>query len=80
MKRYRVLLFGKLTQEAGSSFLELESAADTPRQLYAELQQLYSLTVPLSALRVAMDEEFAALDDALDTASTIAFMPPMAGG
>jgi molybdopterin synthase sulfur carrier subunit len=79
-RKLHVRFFALLREQAGCSQLELESAAATPTDLYAELQASRPLTFPAGLLRVAINERYAAMTTPLTTGDRVVFIPPVAGG
>jgi molybdopterin-guanine dinucleotide biosynthesis protein A len=76
----KVRYFALLREQAGRSEEALESAAATPRELYAELQQRHGLKLAPEFLRVAVNDEFGSWTQPLKPGDTVAFLPPVAGG
>ena len=76
----KVRYFALLREQAGRSEEALESAAATPRELYAELQQRHGLKLAPEFLRVAVNDDFGSWTQALAAGDTVAFLPPVAGG
>ena len=69
-----------LREQAGCSTLALETAARTPADLYAELQQKHALTLPVTLLRVSINDRYADMTAPLASGDRIVFIPPVAGG
>ncbi len=64
-----------------SEELELPDGVDTVAALAEHLEKVHpSLVGRLSAVRFAINEEFAASNAMLHTSDTIAVIPPVAGG
>jgi len=80
MKTLTVEYYALLREQAGRGEERLESAARTPRELYAELAQRYPFTLPAELLRVAVNAEFADWTHPLADGDAIVFLPPVAGG
>ena len=78
--RLQVRFFAVLREQAGCSTLEVETAARTAAELYAELQKHRGLTFPAAQLRVSINERYASLTDALASGDRVVFIPPVAGG
>jgi molybdopterin converting factor subunit 1 len=75
-----VQYFAALREQAGRGAESLETAAATPRELYAELRQRHGLALPESLLRVAVNEEFCDWERPLVQGDRVVFIPPVAGG
>jgi len=80
MPRLAIRYFASLRDERGVSDETRETQARTPVQLYEEIAKEYHLTVAVSALRVAVNDEFSTMDAVLKDGDVVAFIPPVAGG
>ena len=80
VRRLKVRYFALLREQAGRGEESLESAAATPRELYAELQVRHGLKLAPEFLRVAVNDDFGSWSQALQAGDTVAFLPPVAGG
>ncbi len=80
----QVLYFSWLRERIGVASEEIETNAATPAALISELivrSDAHALAfADNSALRVAIDQELAEMDTALDGAKEVAFFPPVTGG
>ncbi|CAM3998706.1 molybdopterin converting factor subunit 1 [Bacillus cereus] len=75
----RVLLFANLQEEAGVSELQIEEENITVAQLKEIVAKEYN--VPVSApIMVAINEEYANEDDAIQSGDIVALIPPVSGG
>jgi molybdopterin converting factor small subunit len=54
--------------------------AETPWQLYEQLQKLYDLNLPTNALAVAINHAFSSWDTPLQSNDTVVFLPPFSRG
>lgn len=72
--------FAVLREQRGESSEDIETSCKTPVDLYRHLQLQNQLSVPIDSLRVAINDEFASMDDELRDGDTIAFIAPVAGG
>ena len=79
-----ILYFAWVRERIGTHKETVETEAATVADLLAELQareERYALALSdLSALRVAVDQDLAALDTPLAGAREVAIFPPMTGG
>ena len=79
-----VLYFAWVRERIGLPKERIETGAATVAELVAELsarEERYALAFSdLTALRVALDQELADFDAALDGVREVAFFPPMTGG
>jgi molybdopterin synthase sulfur carrier subunit len=80
MARVSLLYFASLRDAAGMAQETVQTTAPDLRALYAETRGRHGFAMPLERLRVAMDGEFAAWDDAVRDGSEVAFIPPVSGG
>lgn len=79
-RRLRIRYFALLREQAARSTEELETAAQTPGELYEELRGRYRLSLEARQLRVAINDEFADWQAPLADGDTVVFLPPVAGG
>lgn len=78
--KLNIQYFALLRDQRGLDSESLESSAATAAELYAELAERHSFTLPNTALKVAINDEFANWDSPLAPGDTIVFIPPVAGG
>ena len=79
-KSLRLLYFAILRESTGISSENLSTSANTPKELYTELKERWSLPITENELRVAVNGEFADMEDNLNAGDEIAFIPPVSGG
>ena len=79
-RRLHVRFFAVLREQAGRATLEVETAAATPTELYAELQTRLPLSFPPALLRVSVNDRYAEMTSALGPGDRVVFIPPVAGG
>lgn len=77
---YTILYFGLLAERRGLTEERVDSTANTPAALYAELDSRHHLGFSIDHFRVAVNDEFAAWTADLHNGDVIAFLPPMSGG
>ena len=75
-----VLYFAILREDRGLAMEVVERASATPAELYEDLRAKHGLSLPLSSLRVAVNDEFAKMDQPLRDHDSVAFIAPVAGG
>ena len=80
MPAVRVQYFAVLREQRGLSEETLETSAHTAGELYEQLKTQHALSLPLSALRCAVNDEFAEMDRVLSDGDAIVFLSPVAGG
>ena len=80
MHDIEIRYFALLREQARRSTESLTTAAATPAQLYEELRGVHGFTLPLTMLRVAVNDEFCDWGTALHQGDRVVFIPPVAGG
>jgi molybdopterin-guanine dinucleotide biosynthesis protein A len=80
LKTLRVQYFALFREQAGRGEELLQSTADTPARLYAELQRRHPFKLQKEQLRVAVNTEFCDWQASLKNGDTVVFIPPVAGG
>ncbi len=80
MKTITLQYFAVLREQAGCSEERLTTAAATPAELYEEVRARHGFTLPLTLLRVAVNEEFREWSTPLVANDRVVFIPPVAGG
>lgn len=72
--------FAILRDQRGTDHEILETNAATPKELYEEIANLHGLGLTPKSLKVAINDDFAAWDTALNDGDSVAIIPPVAGG
>jgi molybdenum cofactor guanylyltransferase len=80
LKTLKIQYFALFREQAGRGEEMLESTADTPARLYAELQRRHPFKLQKEQLRVAVNAEFCDWQASLNSGDTVVFIPPVAGG
>ena len=80
MKTIYVQYYAALREQRGLSSETLQTAADTPRSLYAELSGTHAFSLPHDRLKVIVNENFVEWESSLNHRDTVVFVPPVAGG
>jgi molybdopterin-guanine dinucleotide biosynthesis protein A len=80
VKQVRIQYYALLREEAGRSEEAVATRAATPRELFEELQARHPFSLPLSMLRVAVNDEFGDWSQHLADGDRVVFIPPVAGG
>jgi len=79
--RITVLYFASLADKAQQGQQQLDLADKLSlSELYTQLKQQHGFELDTSKVRVAINDEFASWDDAINDGDTVAFIPPVAGG
>lgn len=76
----KVYYFAMLREQAGRDEERRETNAATVHALYRELAEAYRLSVPVTALRAAVNDAFVGMDAELRDGDAVTFIPPVAGG
>lgn len=58
----------------------LQTICETAGELYQELDRRYSFKIPQTSVRVAINDEFAAMTAPIHSGDRLVFIPPVAGG
>lgn len=74
-----VLYFAGLKEKTGLEKEEFTFSGKTVKQLLEELQRKYEGLAD-GVIQVAINEEYALLDDIIQERDTIALIPPVSGG
>ena len=72
--------YAQLREQAGTSTERVSTAAHSLRELYDELRGRHGFSLPIDALKVAVNAQFSDWGRGLDEGDTIVFIPPVAGG
>lgn len=80
LQRFKVQYFAVLREQAGLREEEIESRAPTAQELYLELAARHDFKLAPSALKVAVNAEFAPWSQPLRDGDVVVFIPPVAGG
>ncbi|HET6432842.1 MoaD/ThiS family protein [Dyella sp.] len=80
MTRVNLQYYAQLREQAGASTEQVSTAAVTLRDLYDELRARHGFTLPVDALKVAVNTQFSDWNRALADGDTVVFIPPVAGG
>ena len=78
--KIHVQYFALLREQAQRSQEEVDTRATTPAALFAELKERHAFSLAPGQLKVAINGEFGAWDQALAAGDTVVFIPPVAGG
>lgn len=72
--------FALLKDQRGLSEETIDTDATHPEEVYQLLKAANGFTLPIDALKVAINEEFADWNTPLSDGDTLVFIPPVAGG
>ena len=75
-----VCYYGLLAERRGLAEERVTRFAETPAQLYAELDGEHQLGLAMTDFRVAVNDEFVSWEHLLADGDRIALLPPMSGG
>jgi len=79
MKTLKIEYFAILREQAGIRQESLQTLADTPADLFSELQQRHGFAAS-NNFKVAINDEFSDWSASLNDGDTVVFIPPVAGG
>ncbi|MGV6807372.1 MAG: MoaD/ThiS family protein [bacterium] len=80
MPNVTIQYFAQFRDQAGQSEESIDTAATTPRQLFAEVAEKHRFSLNQEDVKVAVNDEFADWDDVLSEGDYLVFIPPVAGG
>lgn len=80
MTTVTVRYFAQLREQAGVGAEQMATAAASVRELYAEVAARHGFSLPVDALKVAVNAQFSNWSQPLRDADTIVFIPPVNGG
>jgi len=81
MNEYKLLFFGWLSEQTNCRETTWQSQADKPAALLAELVEHYNMDQDRTRhFNVAVNDEYADMDTALNSGDLVVFIPPVAGG
>ncbi len=75
-----VCYYGLLAERRGLAEERVNTPAETPARLFAELDREHALGLATSDFRVAVNDEFVSWNSPLRENDSVAFLPPMSGG
>ena len=76
----KVKLFGIARDIVGQNTLELDSTYTSVNELLEQVRSEYPEFVKLTSLLVAINEEYAEMDDPINENDVVALIPPVSGG
>jgi len=79
MKSVSIEYFAILREQAGMSSELIETGATVVAELFTELQARHEFAAP-DNFKVAINDEFADWDSAVNDGDRVVFIPPVAGG
>ncbi|MCB0420397.1 MAG: MoaD/ThiS family protein [Bdellovibrionales bacterium] len=79
-KQVKVRYFAVLREKSSQSEEVVTTAATTYRELFVELQKNYNFPLDDTQIKVAVNDAFSDLDQAIQGGEEIIFIPPVAGG
>lgn len=80
VKQIKVRYFAVFREQAGLPHEAVETEAATLAELYKELADRYSFSLPLALVRASVASEFCPMDSSLSHGDEVVFIPPVAGG
>ena len=79
-KKINILYFAQLRESRGCHGEDLQTTANTPRELYHDMQERYNWPFAEQQLRVAVNEQLVAWETSLKDGDTVVFLTPVSGG
>lgn len=76
----KIQYFASLREKAGVDHEVLSGEYVSHKDLYENLAAKYGFGLPADMIQVAVNDEFASMDDSVLEGSKVVFIPPMAGG
>jgi molybdopterin converting factor small subunit len=76
----KIRYYAIMREQAGRSEETVETAAETPADLYVELLQRHRFSLTREQLKVAVNSEFSDWHCRLAAGDAVVFLPPVAGG
>ena len=80
MTQVTLQYYAQLREQAGASSEQVSTGANNLRELYDELRTRHGFSLPIEALKVAVNAQFSDWSRALVEGDTVVFIPPVAGG
>ncbi|WP_329743402.1 MoaD/ThiS family protein [Dyella sp. A6] len=80
MTQVTLQYYAQLREQAGTSSEQFSTNACNLRELYDELCNRHEFSLPLDALKVAVNAQFSDWKRTLVEGDTVVFIPPVAGG
>ena len=78
--KLHIQYFALLKDQRGLSEETIDTDATDPEEVYQLLKAANGFTLPIAALKVAVNEDFADWSTQLNDGDTLVFIPPVAGG
>ncbi len=79
-KNVHIHYYAVLREESGQSEESVTTTADTPGELFEDLQGRYGFSLEPEQMRVVVNAEVRNWDTAIRDGDTVVFLPPVAGG
>jgi sulfur-carrier protein len=80
MKSVRIRFFALFREQAGIEQESVTVDCQTYSELYTWAAEKYGFTLPAEMIQLAVNDEFAPLDQKIQEGSQVVFIPPVAGG
>ena len=79
-KKVLIRYFALLREESGKNEESILTSSEALADLFEELKNRYHFRLPISALRVAVNDNFVSWQTKINDGDSIVFIPPVAGG
>lgn len=80
MKQFTVKWFAAYREATGLAEEQVQSDANSPAELFAQMTQQHLDLAQYSRALVAINDQMSSWDDALKDGEQVLFFPPVAGG
>ncbi|MEX0734905.1 MAG: MoaD/ThiS family protein [Steroidobacteraceae bacterium] len=80
MPRLHLHYYALFREQSGRQSESIDTVAQTPAELYAELAARHGFRLPSSQLKVAVNSAFSEWGRTLADGDEVVFIPPVAGG
>ena len=80
MKTVHVQYYAMLREGAGKDQETIQTQAVSLRELFEEIAVRYSFSIPITSLKVAVNDEIRVWESPLNDGDTISLIPPVSGG
>ena len=80
MKEITIQYFAMFREKTQKDSELIKTQAETAQDCYLELEQRYGFNFKLGHIRVAINDDFSAMTQEIQSGDSIVFIPPVSGG